>query len=119
MRRLLRWAFNISAAVSAVLFLVMLFLSVRSGFSSTVEYAFQRADGSRIVFAVPPYTLLPVLGVLPAAWSFAFAYRRRGRRDAWHRSRGLCPACGYNMRATPSRCPECGAVPAEPRPRPG
>jgi hypothetical protein len=51
-----------------------------------------------------PYLLVPALAPL---WLY---HRHRARR----REAGAkpCPTCGYDLRATPDRCPECGAVPA-------
>ena len=46
-----------------------------------------------------------VASVLPALWVWRFVRARRIRLE------GLCPTCQYDLRATPSRCPECGFEP--------
>jgi hypothetical protein len=56
--------------------------------------------------AAPYWFLLAVLG-LPFILR-ALARLRMRRRCI---QRGLCPVCGYDLRATAGRCPECGAVP--------
>ena len=38
--------------------------------------------------------------------------QRVAREEANRRRRGMiCVRCGYDLRATPNRCPECGTMP--------
>jgi hypothetical protein len=58
--------------------------------------------------AIPYWFVAPLAAVLPAAWLWQ---RRRAARRA---GSNACAQCGYDLRATPGRCPECGAVPETP-----
>jgi hypothetical protein len=61
--------------------------------------------GFGFIVACPHWFLMLVLAAPVGLGQLAIpALRRRHRRR-----RGLCAKCGYDLRASPERCPECGS----------
>ena len=55
-------------------------------------------------WALGLWPLVVLTAVLPAVRAVGWHRRVATRRAA----RGLCPACGYDLRGAPGGCPECG-----------
>jgi hypothetical protein len=54
--------------------------------------------------AFPCWSVVATSAILPAYW---LVLRRRWRRQRLC-AQGRCERCGYDVRASPDRCPECG-----------
>ena len=60
------------------------------------------------VWAILPWWMLAAMtAVLPVLW---LSDRGRWRRVNRRCMAGLCAVCGYDLRASPERCPECGTA---------
>jgi hypothetical protein len=77
--------------------------------------AAQNVVSNRLVVLLQPwpYRLAwngGVFAVLAVGVGWSYLAIQRERRTARRRAAGQCVACGYDLRESPERCPECGTV---------
>ena len=92
-----RWIFNVSAALTLVVLVVHVSL-----FPAGVSP--QR---------VPYLEYVTIVVILPLIWLRLAEIINRWRKPIPPLPPGHCKRCGYDLRASEERCPECGApIPA-------
>ena len=68
--------------------------------------AMERGYGNWLLLALPACLCLLIVSFIDL------------RRTEHRKQMGLCRNCGYDLRATPGRCPECGAITQPPHNQP-
>jgi hypothetical protein len=86
-------------------------LGISGSFSPTVSkspsYTLRHDNTNYWNIRLPYWLLIVLFSILPIVW---LGRRLRERRRIRRLRRHQCASCGYDLRATPGRCPECGTV---------
>ena len=105
--------------VPAHLFMRMVVRGMESGIPGAIDWRWAHAgincrfvfvsasgEGSLLRCSISPWIALILFASAPLYWfCFSRAINSRNRKRP-----GLCPYCGYDVRATPTRCSECGQM---------
>jgi hypothetical protein len=75
------------------------------GFRYVRGVGLRNSPSPPVEFAWLSSWLVLVLAFFPMTWSTVTRLRRHRKRPPGH-----CRRCGYDLRATPDRCPECGTA---------
>jgi hypothetical protein len=78
----------------------------RRGFALSMEKPADYPGASSVRLLVPLWMITLLAAIPPFLWLATLRSDRRKRR-----LEGCCLNCGYDLRATPGRCPECGTIP--------
>lgn len=75
--------------------------------TSDAEYhlLFVDVNAKRSYLFSVPYWELSLISATPM---LVLLYRKLRRHNLGRRAANLCPTCGYDLRASPMQCPECG-----------
>lgn len=71
---------------------------------SLLEYPGKYHDGTSRTLSINDWLLVLITAILPIACLLRWLNRDRFAPNC-------CQKCGYDLRATPVRCPECGKIP--------
>ena len=74
-------------------------------FGGIALHRFHTTSVNYLGIAIPYWSLALFSSILPLIWLIRSRLRRQNKSST------CCPSCGYDIRATPERCPECGAIP--------